>query len=487
MRNHSAARDILDVNGSSHADESVGLLYLCAVVGLLIACVACDCFPLLRAGGCILFKGTIVFILGIISFRSAKSSTARKADRMGADQAPETGSSRTPSMDHSQDSASKSPSPESVSCFHLFAIFFRIGLMTFGGGFAMSTVLRHEMVLKRKWLSEGEFYNALSTATSVPGPVAVNLAFIEGSRFRGLRGGLSAVLGQVCPSVIVILLLVRYVAPYFDHPQLAAFLKGCAVAVAAQIAFAAFTFAGKLRRHWQNAVVCGLGLLILGIGLHPVFAVLAAGAAGYLLMRERMAKREWTDQQEAELLGHIERIGSPELVYGSLDEKARNTILKRHELVRGRFEAMIEGCTVLDLEQAMGVEDFLDLAADKLATRLDMDAAHLAAVLRKREEEGGTVLNDWLAVPHAIVEGDGVFQILIARARGGVRFSAKASNVQTIFVLVGSADERDFYLCALAAIAQVAGNEEFRKQWLRARTARELKIVVLLQKQLKML
>jgi chromate transporter len=377
--------------------------------------------------------------------------------------------------------------PEPISCFRLFVIFFRIGCTTFGGGFAMSSVLRHELVLKRKWLSEGEFFNALSSATSIPGPVAVNLAFIEGSRFRGWRGGLSAALGQVCPSVLVILLIVRFVAPYFDQPGVAAFLKGCAIAVAAQIAFAAFTFARKLRRHWQNVIVCGLGLFIVSIGLHPVFAVAAAAATGYLLMRERMAQRDWTDQQEAELLGLIERIGTPELVRGSLDGKAMNTIRNRHELVRGRFESIIAECQVLDLDTPMEVEEFFDLAAGKLAQRLHMDPAILASVLTKRENEGGTVLNDWLAVPHAIVEGDGVFQILLARSRIGVRFSAKAPNVQTIFVLVGSVDDRDFYLCALAAIAQTAGNREFRQQWLRAKTPQGLKNVVLLQKQMKML
>lgn len=200
-----------------------------------------------------------------------------------------------------QEFLSSHKGPEHVSCIGLFGTFFRIGLMTFGGGFAMSAVLRHEFVLKRGWITEKDFLNTLSTATAVPGAVAVNIAFIEGSRLRGLRGGISAALGQICPSVLVILLIVRFAAPYFDQPAVAAFLKGAAIAVAGQIAFAGFTFARKLRRHWLNVAVCVLGLLVLGIGLHPVWAVAVAAGVGYLMMRERMMPNDATDDgDEAE-------------------------------------------------------------------------------------------------------------------------------------------------------------------------------------------
>jgi len=102
----------------------------------------------------------------------------------------------------------------------------------------------------------------------------------------------------MCPSVLVILLIARFGAPYFGHRTVAAFLKGCAIAVTGQIAFAAFTFARRLRRHWQNALVSGLGLFVVGIGLHPIWAVTAAGALGYLLMRERMTTHDATDVDE---------------------------------------------------------------------------------------------------------------------------------------------------------------------------------------------
>lgn len=185
-----------------------------------------------------------------------------------------------------------------VSFVNLFCTFFRIGLMTFGGGFAMAAVLRHEIVLKRKWLTEREFIDTLSTATSVPGAIAVNLAFLEGRRLRGLPGGITAAAGTMCPSVLTILLIVRFAAPYFDHPIVAAFLKGCAVAVAGQIAFAALSFARRLRRNWQNIVVCATGLFILGVGVHPFWAVAATTLVGYLIMRKRMMPYDSTEAEE---------------------------------------------------------------------------------------------------------------------------------------------------------------------------------------------
>lgn len=170
-----------------------------------------------------------------------------------------------------------------ASCLNLFWTFFRIGLLTFGGGLAMAAVVRYELVLKRRWLSEDDFVATMSTATVVPGAIAVNLAFLQGRRFGGLPGAAAAVLGTVCPSFFVILLLVWFALPYFDHPTVAAFLKGCAVAVVGQIAFAGYTFARRMHRNWRTIFVCVTGLIVLSLGLHPLWAVATAAGLGYLL------------------------------------------------------------------------------------------------------------------------------------------------------------------------------------------------------------
>jgi len=343
----------------------------------------------------------------------------------------------------------------------------------------MAAVLRHEIVLKRRWFSEKDFFNTLSTATSVPGAVAVNLAFLEGSRLRGLRGGIAAAAGQICPSIVVILFIARFAAPYFEQPVVSAFLKSAAVAVTGQIAFAAVTFARRLRPHWQNVVACGLGVAVVSIGLHPVWAIVSAACAGYLMMRQRMARREWTDDDELRLLGLIDGIASRELRGNSSRDDVEGVISKRNDVVKDRFDTAIRNCPVLDLDRFVSVDEFFDLAAGELARKLGMNGEMLASALKRQEAESGTVLNERLAAPHVVVEGEGIFEILMARSRKGVPFSDRARGVNAIFVLVGSTDERNRCLCALAAIAQIAGSVGFFEQWFQAKGPNELKDAVL--------
>ena len=85
-----------------------------------------------------------------------------------------------------------------------------------------------------------------------------------------------------------------------------------------------------------------------------------------------------------------------------------------------------------------------------------------------------------LAIPHLIIEGKHKFTILLARAKEGVQFPDSSEPVHAIFVLLGTRDERNFHLRALAAIAQIAQDEAFDKSWLAARNIQELKDIVLL-------
>ncbi|HOO63758.1 MAG TPA: chromate transporter [Synergistaceae bacterium] len=369
--------------------------------------------------------------------------------------------------------------PPNISYLRLFSIFFRIGLTTFGGGFSMATVLRHEMVLKRRWLSEKDFIDTLAIATSVPGAVAVNLAFFEGIRLRGFWGGMVAATGQILPSLLVILIIAKFAVSYFSHPPVAAFLKGAAIAVAGQIAFAALTFARKLRIHWQNFFACGLGLIILGLGFHPVWALLAAALAGYALMQEGMARHEWTNEEELRLLGLISDMAAPELVEDTPEEEVQSLIRRRKDVVKDQFDIILEKCDVLDLDRRINRGEFFSLAAQNLAHKLDLDIQTLEWSLKTQEDAKSTVLNKWLAIPHVIVEGEGNFEMLLVRCRKGIPFSPRAGNVKALFVLAGSVDERNFYLCALATMAQITRSPGFLERWLHAKNPQELKNLIL--------
>jgi mannitol/fructose-specific phosphotransferase system IIA component (Ntr-type) len=106
----------------------------------------------------------------------------------------------------------------------------------------------------------------------------------------------------------------------------------------------------------------------------------------------------------------------------------------------------------------------------------------LYKLLWERERESSTVITSGLAIPHIVIPGEGKFSILLARCRGGIVFDEQTPSVNTVFVLLGTKEERNFHLKALAAIAQIAQDSEFEKSWLAAKSIDELRDAVLLGK-----
>ena len=89
----------------------------------------------------------------------------------------------------------------------LFLTFFKIGAFTFGGGYAMIAIMHGELVEKKKWTVDDEFYDVVSIAESTPGPVAINMATFLGYKKAGVLGSIFATLGVVMPSFIIIFLI----------------------------------------------------------------------------------------------------------------------------------------------------------------------------------------------------------------------------------------------------------------------------------------
>ena len=108
---------------------------------------------------------------------------------------------------------------------YLFFEFFKIGLFTFGGGYAMIPLVK-EVVLKYNWLSEDGFYNFIGVCESTPGPIAINMATFIGSEQGGLFGSIVATFGVVLPSFIVILLVASLLKKFIKNKYVQAFLKG---------------------------------------------------------------------------------------------------------------------------------------------------------------------------------------------------------------------------------------------------------------------
>ena len=124
----------------------------------------------------------------------------------------------------------------------LFLTFFEIGLFTFGGGYAMISLIR-DKALTLGWLSEEELLNMIAVSESTPGPIAVNMATFVGSTQGGILGSLVATLGVVLPSFIIILLICAVIRNFLKYKGVQAFLRGVRPCVIALILATAITMA----------------------------------------------------------------------------------------------------------------------------------------------------------------------------------------------------------------------------------------------------
>jgi basic amino acid/polyamine antiporter, APA family len=223
----------------------------------------------------------------------------------------------------------------------------------------------------------------------------------------------------------------------------------------------------------------GLGFVLFEIGI-KAYAISAALIFSAFLIFWFYGRK--TERQENALLHLISRLTDRSLVSGSLEAELKQIIKERDEITWDRFDCLVQEAIVLDEIDSMERDDFLELAADKLAPRLELTSERLALLLKRRENENSTLLSSKLAVPHIVVEGEGRFEMLIARIKNGVKFSDDAPEVTTIFVLTATRDERNFHLRTLAAIAQVVQETGFEKRWNVAKDAQGLRDVILLSK-----
>ena len=184
----------------------------------------------------------------------------------------------------------------------LFITFFKIGLFTFGGGYAMIPLIQSE-VLGKEWLLENELINFIAVSESTPGPFAINIATYVGSELGGILGSACATLGVVLPSFIIILIVAKFYLKFKANKYIAGAMTGLRPAAIALImsavvsmALAVFFPAGFVVNYEfiTSLIIFGIMLtLILCIKkIHPILLIclsavlgIAAGYAQQLFVR----------------------------------------------------------------------------------------------------------------------------------------------------------------------------------------------------------
>ena len=170
-----------------------------------------------------------------------------------------------------------------TSLLKLFSTFFKIGLFTFGGGYAMIPLIEREVVQRYRWVSDTEFVDLLAIAQSAPGVFAVNISVFIGNKLRGMRGALSAAVGCVLPSVVIILLIALFFSRFRHIEVVNNIFMGIRPVVVALIAVPVFNVARSAGIGWSTLWIPVLSaLLIVAFGVSPIYIILIAGIAGFV-------------------------------------------------------------------------------------------------------------------------------------------------------------------------------------------------------------
>lgn len=165
----------------------------------------------------------------------------------------------------------------------LFTSFLKIGAFTFGGGWAMIPIIEREVVDKQQWIKREDFIDALAIAQSLPGILAVNISILVGNRLRGLKGSLTATLGTILPSFLIILAIAIWFVQVYDNPVIENIFKGIRPAVVALIVSPVLSTAKTARINLKNIIipiVVALGIWMGGIS--PIWFVLLGGIGGVI-------------------------------------------------------------------------------------------------------------------------------------------------------------------------------------------------------------
>lgn len=237
------------------------------------------------------------------------------------------------------------------------------------------------------------------------------------------------------------------------------------------------TFQAPLYPWLQMLGIILPGYLIFEMGRVPLSITgifLAVSLAWYLVYARFRVSRQ------SALMHVVERITDRKLVDTTLHSELKQMLIERDNIVEDRFDRLIKNSVILDIDHSVLAEDLFKKLAEVLTPRIDVDQKTLLNLFLERESQSSTVIAPGLAIPHILVEGKGKFDIILVRCKNGIIFPDTAEPVHTMFVLVGSRDERNFHLSALAAIAQIAQDKQFDKYWLKARNIEELRDIIFL-------
>ena len=185
----------------------------------------------------------------------------------------------------------------------LFLTMLKIGLFTFGGGYAMIALLENEFVAKRQWIEKDEFLDMVAIAESTPGPIAINAATYIGYKLLGVIGSLTATVAICIPSFTIIYLISLFFDAFLSLTLVAYAFRGIQVCVVWLILSAGLKMMKQIKKTPFNIIIlsavvaCMVAFSVFSVSFSTIFYVLISGGIGLLVyIIGFLRKREEADE-----------------------------------------------------------------------------------------------------------------------------------------------------------------------------------------------
>lgn len=187
----------------------------------------------------------------------------------------------------------------------LFLTFCKIGAFTFGGGWAMISIIQREIVEKHRWIELDEFLDLLAVAQSMPGILAVNISVVVGDHLKGLKGSICAAIGTILPSFLMILAIAIFLTPdtIKNNAIVSRIFKGIRPAVVALIIAPVLTTAKAAGINWNTIIIpVSVALLIyskIPYISNPIVYIVLGAIGGYIYYMHTLLNKSGKEAGDA--------------------------------------------------------------------------------------------------------------------------------------------------------------------------------------------
>ncbi len=172
-----------------------------------------------------------------------------------------------------------------ATLLELFWSFFKIGGLTFGGGYVMLPLFEHEIVDVHGWLTPAEFADAVALSATAPGPIAVNVATFAGFRVGGIPGAVVGALAVVLPAFLIMLLLLLFLSHVYEYPRVQGMMHGLKPAVVGMVAAVVLMLGKTAVVDVKSGIIAVLAFAVLVFSqLSPLWVLLGAAVVGFVFL-----------------------------------------------------------------------------------------------------------------------------------------------------------------------------------------------------------